>query len=270
MDIFSVNDYRKIIDYYLNSDSGKGRGKKTELSNALNIHSSHLSQVISGGRSLTPDQMLILSKLLGLSELETEYAITLVHEERAISFEFKTYCKQKQKEIQSKAKKAEVRFEHKAQLSEEHKSVFYSHYLYSAIRLYCSTLEKGRTLEEIKNRFNITRDRLLPILQFLLETGLINQKNGRYQMGIASTFLSKDSPHIHRHHANWRLLALQYSTHLEENELMFTAPMSISKKDFNKIHEILMKELSKLSVIIKDSPADEVACLNIDFFWLKK
>jgi hypothetical protein len=211
-----------------------------------------------------------LAKLLGLSELETEYLLNLVHEERAASFEFKKYCQQKLKDLQLKAQKPAERFAHQKQLSEEHKAQFYSHYLYSAIRLFCSTEDKGRTLEDIRLRFDITRERLMPIVRFLLEAGLIVQHKENYKMGITSTFLPRESPHIHRHHANWRLLAMQNSPLLEENELMFTAPMSISKEDFEKIREDLLKQISKMSTVIKDSPAEEIATLNIDFFWIKK
>ncbi len=270
MDIFKAKDYRELINHYIDSEPQQSRGKKTELAEKLGVHSSHLSQVIAGNRSLTPDQGLILAKLLGLSEIETEYLMNLIHEERAASFEFKKYCQQKLSEIRLKAQRPAERFTHQKQLSEEDKAKFYSHYLYSAIRLFCSTTERGRTIEEIRSRFDITRDRLMPMLRFLTEADLLTHQKDHYKMSIASTFLPRESPHIHRHHANWRLLAVQESPRLDENELMFTAPMSISKKDFEKIREDLMKQISKMSAVIKESTAEEVACLNVDFFWIKK
>ena len=270
MDIFATKDYREIINDYIDSEPAQSRGKKAELSEKLGMHSSHLSQIMAGHCSLTPDQGLVFAKLLGLSDLEMEYLLTLIHEERASSFEFKKYCQQKLGEIRTKAAKPAERFKHKQQLSEEDKAQFYSHYLYSAIRLYCSTSDKGRTLEEIRSRFDIPRDRLMPFLRFLVDSGLITQKKDHYLMGVTSTFLPRESPHIHNHHSNWRLLAVQDSARLDENELMFTAPMSISKKDFSKIREMLLKEIAKLSPIIQESPAEEIACLNIDYFWIKR
>lgn len=270
MVIFEIKDYRELLNNYFDSQTQKSRGVKTELSDRLNIHSSHLSQIMNGQRSLTPDQALELSKILGLSELETEYLMYLVHQERASSFEFKKYCKSKLSAIQAKALKAEERFAHQVQLSEEHKSIFYSHYLYSAIRLYCSLAEKGKSADEISQRFDISRERLMPIIRFLLESGLLTELNGYYKMGTSSTFITRESPHIHRHHSNWRLLALQTSYTLEEKEVMFTAPMSISKKDFLKVQNELMTMISKLSETIKESDAEEIACLNIDFFRIRK
>ncbi len=270
MDVFRATDYRELITNYLDATPQESRGKRTQLSEKLGVHSSHLSQIMAGGRSLTPDQGLVFSKLTGLSALETEYFLTLIHQERAASFEFKKYCEQKLSEIKGKALKAVERFAHDKQLSEENKAQFYSHYLYSAVRLYCSTQDKGCTIEEIESRFNITRERLMPMIRFLLGAGLLSQKKDKYLMGTMSTFLPRESAHIHRHHANWRLLAVHESPRLEDDELMFTAPMSISKDDFQKIRETLMKEISKISGVIKDSPAEDIACLNLDLYWIKK
>lgn len=270
MDIFEMKDYRELLNDYFNSTTHRSRGVKAELADKLNVHSSHLSQIMNGQRSLTPDQALEFSKILGLSELETEYLMYLVHQERAVSFEFKNYCKSKLSSIQSKALKAEERFSHQKQLSEEHKSLFYSHYLYSAIRLFCSTSKKGKSIDEILLRFDISRERLMPLLRFLLECGLLMEANGFYTMGTSSTFITRESPHIHKHHTNWRLLALQTSNVLEEKEIMFTAPMSISKKDFLKIQNELMNMISKLSETIKESEAEEIACLNLDFFKIRR
>jgi hypothetical protein len=51
---------------------------------------------------------------------------------------------------------------------------------------------------------------------------------------------------------------------------MITAPMSISVEDFHRIREMLTTLMASLSQKIKDSPAEEVACLNIDFFRVEK
>lgn len=52
----------------------------------------------------------------------------------------------------------------------------------------------------------------------------------------------------------------------EETELFFTSPMSLAKKDIEKIREVLAKAIQNSLEICKNSPAEEVVCLNIDFF----
>lgn len=270
MEVFELNDYRNLMVSYLDGEATQSRGKRTLLSEKLGVHTSHLSQVMAGKRSLTPDQALILSRLLGLSSLETEYLMTLIHQERAASFEFKKYCTEKLNQIRAQSKKTAELFPHQKKLSEQDQAKFYSHYLYSAIRLFCSIGNKGQLIEDLENRFLISREKLMPMIRFLLKAGLLTEQNGHYKMGIASTFLSRESPHIHRHHANWRMLATHQSPRLEEDELMFTAPMSISRKDFHRIREMLLKEIGKISPLIQESPAEEIACLNLDLYWIKK
>lgn len=52
----------------------------------------------------------------------------------------------------------------------------------------------------------------------------------------------------------------------EDRELFFTAPMSISKKDFARIRERLNAFIKEAVEIAKESQAEELCCLNIDFF----
>ena len=56
---------------------------------------------------------------------------------------------------------------------------------------------------------------------------------------------------------------------LAQDELMFTCPMSISKADFKKIRETLSRLIEELSPLIKESPAEDIACVNFDLFWIK-
>ncbi len=53
-----------------------------------------------------------------------------------------------------------------------------------------------------------------------------------------------------------------------DSEIMYTGQVSLSKKDFVKIRDQLGELLKSAMAIVKDSPADEIACLNIDWFWL--
>lgn len=69
-----------------------------------------------------------------------------------------------------------------------------------------------------------------------------------------------------KHHTNWRMKAIQKMDTRAKEELYFTAPMSIAKKDFELIREKLNVALKDIVDIAKESAAEEVVCLNIDFF----
>jgi len=52
--------------------------------------------------------------------------------------------------------------------------------------------------------------------------------------------------------------------------MMFTSPVSLSREDFVKIRESLAGLLKSISQTVKDSPEEDIACLNIDFFWIER
>jgi hypothetical protein len=68
---------------------------------------------------------------------------------------------------------------------------------------------------------------------------------------------------------NWRTKALQGHEGLSSEELAFTAPMSIAKKDFEKIREKIMTCIKDSIDVAKESEAEDLAFLNIDWMWVK-
>ena len=107
------------------------------------------------------------------------------------------------------------------------------------------------------------------MMQFLTDTKLIIVEGPLYKMGPQRTHLESSSPLIQKHHSNWRLKALQRSDSLDPEELMYTSPVSLSREDFKIIREDLVLMIKKVLDRVHPSPAEEVACLNIDFFWVK-
>ena len=85
-------------------------------------------------------------------------------------------------------------------------------------------------------------------------------------MGETHIHITNESPHVVKHHINWRMRGIQKMDSREQNELFFTAPMSIAKKDFNLIREKLNGCIKEIVNIGKESHAETLFCLNIDFF----
>mgnify|MGYP003396198606 CR=1 FL=1 len=69
-----------------------------------------------------------------------------------------------------------------------------------------------------------------------------------------------------KHHTNWRMRAIQKMDTREASELFFTSPMSMSKADVARVREIFAKSIQETIDICRDSPAEELVCLNIDLF----
>ena len=87
----------------------------------------------------------------------------------------------------------------------------------------------------------------------------------KYKMGSQSTFIGRKSPMVGRHHSNWRIKAIEKSTEISEKELMFTGPLTCSHKDAEIIREKMAKTIQEISEIVKDSPAEDLFYMGLDF-----
>lgn len=263
-------NYRELIKDYLKRQPKNGRGELAKFAKHLGVNSTLISQVMSGSRDFSHEQALELAQHMGFSDLETEYFVLLVQYEKAGTQNLKSFLKKRIDLLKEQSRKLEKHYNYDRKLSDEERSVFYSSWLYSAVRLFTSIGDEGKTLHEICERFQIERQKVAEILRFLVQSGLCNENNGKYKIAVQNTFLEQGSPFFLKHHSNWRIKAIQKSEALSSQEMMFTSPMSLSKDDFNLMREELAKLLKKFSVLVKNSPAEEIACLNIDFFWIGK
>ena len=106
-------------------------------------------------------------------------------------------------------------------------------------------------------------------MNFLKETQLCLETNGRFTMGTQSTFVPQGSPHLVRHHLNWRIKAMERSETLLENDLMYTAQISISKNDLETIRELGINFIKTVNDLAKPSAPEELVNINIDLFQIK-
>lgn len=271
MNIFHYEDYRHYLKDMIVQKPQQGRGEISRIARHLNVHSTLISLILSGKRDLSQEQAFDLCQYLELSELETEFFFQLLQLQRAGSERLRTYMKKKIVLAQQENSKLASRVKDAKILKDPDKATFYSSWLYSAIRMYCSTQKQGRSLDEITDRFQVSRTQALEILQFLLKTLLLEEdpsKPGFYKMGPQKTYVPFGSPFLVRHHLNWRIQSLQKADHMDANEMMVTAPISISKKDFARVRDLMTELLEKTSKIVKDSEAEEIACMNLDLFWI--
>lgn len=150
------------------------------------------------GRTLTSEQAFKLSKYLGLIDLEAEYFLALHQHERAGDVEYRKYWKVKIKELKEQSLKLSERIKTENVFSEVNRAIYYSSYLYAALRLYTSIGSKGQSLQSLSTRFEIPYNRCAEIMKFLVGCNLCQEENGLYQMGTFNTHLEKGSPHLIR------------------------------------------------------------------------
>ncbi len=270
MNIFQMKSTRTLLKQYIQQLPKKGRGEVSRIARYLQVSTTLVSQVLSGDKLFTMEQTKALGAFLGLSELEADYFLQLVLWERAGTPDLRAHWEGKLEELREKSLKVASRVSTDRKLTDEERSVFYSSALYSAVRLFTSTGKNGKTLDEVCARFELTRAKASRILHFLVEAGLCVEEKGQYNMGAQKTHLEEGSPYLIRHHGNWRMRALARAEDLAAEELMYTAPVSLSKADFAKLREEMVGFVKRFLSEVHASPAEEVACFNMDFFWVKR
>jgi hypothetical protein len=171
------------------------------------------------------------------------------------------------KQLRDQALEVKSRVPVAKKMTEQDRALFYSSWQYTLIRLLTS-LEDCQTPERIANRLLLPVSRVREVLRFLVSRSLCKEEQG----GLISrtevnTHVEARSPLAIRHHQNWRAKAIELQERMTPDDLSFTAPVSISRKDVARVRALLLDTVSKIAKIVETSPAEEVVYLGID--WIK-
>lgn len=264
MNIFEFEDYRTFLRSYLSLDENQLSGARKRLLLSTGISSSLLTQILSEKKQLSSEQAYEIALHIGFTEKETDYFLNLVDISRAGSFKLKERLLNKMRQMQAESQKIAAKISRDISLSEEQKAIYYSSWIYTAVRNLVPT-EQVKSIKEISFKLNIPESKAESAVQFLIDVGLIEKKDDGFEYRSGYTHLDSSHPLIFRHHQNWRQRAIHKMDHFNENHLHYTCPMAISKAGAKRLRDHLLEEIKALNRSLKDTP-DVSYCLNIDFF----
>lgn len=263
--IYEFDNYKKFLNDLIVKMPKRGRGQARRLSEHLRIQPVVVSQVLSGERHFTPEQGLEIGSFFGLDDTQTDYLVSLISKARAGTKNLRDHYDKKLSALRSESLKIKNAVVEHRVLSDPDKGIFYSNWFYSAVSLLTS-IEGMDNIDAISRQVGLSRSKVGEILEFLVTRGLVNEKNGRYEMGVSSTFIDNTSPFINGHRRNWRLKAIEKFSEPRPHNLFYASPCSLSEKDLAAVRVQLTKFIAEFSKTVADSPAEKVACLNIDWF----
>lgn len=269
MKIIDFNDYKTFVRSWINALPRRGRGYYMHLSRLLRVNTSMITHIFKGDAQLTIEQALLVAEDLGLSSLEQDYFLNLVQIERAGNISTKTYFEKKLKEKREQFLLLSARVENTVVIEEKDQATFYSHWYFSAIRL-LTAVPQFQQPKAIATELGLSLKTVNYALEFLVRTNLCTFDGSRYRYGPAKTFLERESVFVARHHANWRQLGMLKQTQPDEHDFSFTCPTVISSSDFMKIREEILRLIEKFYSIADPSPSEELVCLNIDWFKMRR
>jgi uncharacterized protein (TIGR02147 family) len=269
MTIFDFSNYKEFVQSTLAKRPKRGHGQYRKLAFSLRLSSVAVSQIIRGPRDFSPEQALEAAQFLLLNEEETEYFLLLVQRSRAGSKKLLKHLDRKISLAQQERKDLSKRVKQDSVLSEQAKAVFYSDWQYSAVRI-ASSIPALQSIEALADRFGLAPEDVAKTLRFLLENGLCKEENGGFAMGPSSTMLAADSPFINSHRRNWRIKGLDHLRKLGASDLFYSGLVSLSKKDLQEFRQEFVDLIARFVEKVKDSPSETLACLNMDWFELRR
>ncbi len=263
--LFEYSDYKTYLDEKIAAMPSKGRGVKLKLAEYLNCQNTFVSQVLNGDPHFSLEQGAKLNEFFEHSKDESKFFLLLLHLSRAGNSELRKYYQEEMDELIIKNSDLKKRTNMKGSLREKDQDIYYSSWLYSAVHILV-TIKEFQNAVMIAKRLSISKDKALEVLGFLTECGLLQKDGSTYSSGMTRIHLSKDSPHINRHHSNWRMRAVHSIDMNQASDLHFSNVVSMGEKDIVRIREIFIKAIAEARSIIKDSPEEKLHSICVDFF----
>jgi len=273
MATLSIYDFLNYKDY-LNrafAISGTSRGLRARLAEALNCQSAFVSKVLNGDTHFSTEHAIQISEFLGHSPDEEHYFLLLVQLGKSGSRKLETYFSKQIESIRKERREVKKRLksEESQPMTLEEKSIYYSSWIYGAIHVMVSIAGMD-TKDAIARAFHLSPTEASRYLEFLVSTGILVEKSGRYKVGTRFLLLGQSSPTdialLSKHHTNWRIRAIHSLDRNASDELHYSGQFSLSRKDIETVRELLLKSLEKVDAIIAPSAEEQAFCLGLDFF----
>lgn len=269
LDIYEFKDYKEILKKWIDHPANKKVGAKKELAKALACQAPFISHVLNGNYHFSQEQTFACCQWMGLNENETEYFSLLVSWERAGTTHLKNHLNKKIQKLRKEETILKKKVSIDKDLSSESQRIYHSDWSYSAVHM--ALLNKDlQSLESLQKRFHFTSNRLVKIIDFLMQIGLVEERNGRLKVLNSMIHLEKDSPLTTQHHVSWRLKAIQSlqesNLDSDNDNLHYSGAISLSEDDYAWLKQRLTMLLNDISQKVQNSADEKLICFNFDSF----
>lgn len=267
MKIYQFISYRAFLQSCFQDTSLKK--KKSELAEFLNCQPGFISQALSAGKThFTFEHIYKIGQFFNLDENEIHYLILLLQYEKAGTVELKNHFKSQVTEIQNENQEITSKIKKTSRkLSDHEKAIYYSHWAYMGIHMAISLPEFNST-KALREHFQIDIKFCHDVIEFLLETELIEKHGNKLSIGKTRIHLDKSSALVKSLHQNWRQKAIESLINTNDINLHYSSVLALSKKDVLKIRGLVLDLIKEKEAILIPSPEEEIVVLNIDYFKL--
>lgn len=261
----SLFDYRADYRDYLHDSLSRKRGLKGKLAESLGCQSGFLSQVLGKHGHFNLEHGEKVNAFLEHTEEEAHYFLLLIQKTRAGSKSLLAYFDTQLQEILERRLVLRNRIQATPTLSLEDQSTYYSAWYYGAIRVLL-TIPEFQRKESIAERLHLPLSKVSEVLDFLISRNLAKQENGKLTATNVRMHLGNESSMIAKHHTNWRGRSLVSLDFEKPGDLHYSSVVSLSREDSVKLKEMTIQFIEKVKGLVRESPAEKLYALNLDFF----
>ena len=267
--IFDFEDYKAYLKARVSAaKKDKHTGYSAALAAAIGAPAPFVSQVLHTHVHLTLDHGIRAALFWSFTSLEREYFLALVSHARAGSAELREYLEGRLGVFRDQASRLDKRFQQEKISSEEAQWAYYANWTIQAIHM-ALTVPALQTPTAVAARMHLPEAEVLLALEQLEKLGLAAKQGGRWNASHTIVHLPKNSPASRMNHCLWRQRATQSILGSGSREqLNYTGVYTLSRADFAKVRDLLVEALEKSHKVVGPSPAEELACVALDWFWV--
>lgn len=265
--VYDYKSFKKFLLDWIAQTPSNGRGQRKLMAQAMGCQTPFITQVLNGDYHFSMEQAEACTRWLGLSLAEAEFFVLLVQKERAGTRSLETFLDRQIQERRERATQLTNRLQISETLTESDQQQYYSSWQYSAVHM-ALLVPELRTLEDLHQYFALPLPRLMTILDFLTAKKLVKVRGGKYELLRPVLHLGRDSPLLPKHHANWRLRAIEAIDAGVTGNFHYSGVLALSRDDFEWTKGRLAAALEEIIARVRASADEKVACLALDLFGL--
>ena len=265
-DVFDYLNYKRYLQDVIKHRPGAGHGFRTRIAKAADCQVSYVSEVLNKASHFSLEQAEAINELLDHTPEESEFFLMLVQLERAGSRKLRDRIRNSIDNALKARLVLKDRVDIKAGISSEDQPIYYSSWQYAAVHL-LGTIKAYQRPDLIAEYLRLPAKRVNEIVDFLVSLGLLKIDRGRLEGGPNRFWIGNDSPMLSKHHANWRLRALDSLDQGKKDDIHYSALVSLASEDVAAIKEKIAKDMDSTRALVRDSKNEnEIHCFAVDFF----
>lgn len=262
--VFEYSSYKSYLVQRLGG-TGSRNGLRKKAASHMGCQTTYLSKVLNEAAHLSLEQAYLMNEFLGHNNEECDFFILLVQKGRSGSRKLSDYFELKIQEQIKHRTSIRNRLKLSDSLTSEDQTIYYSKWYYACIHVLVS-IPQLNTKSSIMEHLKLPSSVITEALDFLETRGLLIKHNERYEIGPRHLHLAQESPHINKHHTNWRNKALSSLDIPQKNDLHYSVVVTLSQDDLVKIRSRILDLIQENMQIIKDSKEECSVAICMDYF----